>query len=80
MKIITLTLALLIPTVALAQQTRETFTDANGRVTGWATSNGKGGTTFYDASARNTGRSVTSNGVTTFYNNLGQQTGITKGR
>ena len=78
MKIITLTLALLIPTVALAQQTRETFTDANGRVTGWATSNGKGGT--YDASARNPGRSVTSNGVTTFYNNLGQQTGITKGR
>ena len=79
--IITLTLALLWPATVLAEpQERQTFRDANGRVTGWATSNGKGGTTFYDASARNTGRSVTSNGVTTFYNNLGQQTGITKGR
>ena len=38
----------LLPTAALAQQTRETFKDANGRTLGWSTSNGNGGISFYD--------------------------------
>jgi hypothetical protein len=57
MKIITLTLALLMPTAALAEQ-RQTFKDANGRDVGRSVSDGRN-TTFYDAAGRNTGRSVT---------------------
>ena len=74
----------LLPSAALAQQTRETFKDANGRTIGWATSNGSGGTSFYDSSGRNTGRAVTgSNGSTTFYDAAGRNTGrstISNGR
>ena len=58
----------LLPSAALAQQQRETFKDANGRTLGWATSNGSGGTSYYNSSGRNTGRAVTgSNGSTTIY-------------
>ena len=79
MKIIILTLALLMPTVALAEQ-RQTFKDANGRELGRSVSDGRN-TTFYDAMGRNTGRAVTSGGTTTFYDQMGRQTGnITKGR
>ena len=52
----------------LVQQQRETFKDANGRTLGWSTSNGSGGTSYYNSTGRNTGRAVTgSNGTTTFY-------------
>ena len=39
----------LLPTTALAQQTRETFKDANGRAVGRSVSDGRN-TTFYDSS------------------------------
>jgi YD repeat-containing protein len=72
---IAVTLSLLQPSAALPQQQRETFKDANGRVTGWATTNNVG-TQFYDSSARNVGRSVTgSNGSTTSYDASGRVTG-----
>jgi hypothetical protein len=80
MKIITLTLAMLIPTVALAEQ-RQTFKDANGREVGRSVSDAHGNTTFRDAMGRNTGRSVTSGGTTTTFDHMGRQTGtVTKGR
>ena len=79
MKIITLTLALLMPTVALAQQQRQTFKDANGRDVGRSVSDGRN-TTFYDASGRSTGRSVTSGGTTTVYDPMGRQTGTIRSR
>ena len=81
MRIITLTLAMLLPTVAMADPQRQTFRDANGREVGRSISDAKGNTTFYDAMGRNTGRSVTSGNSTTIYDNMGRQTGnITKGR
>ena len=67
-------LALLMPGATLAQQTRETFRDASGRVTGWATTNNSG-TTYYDSSARNVGRSTTNNTGTTYRDNMGRVTG-----
>ena len=76
MKIIILTLALLMPTVALAEQ-RQTFKDANGREVGRSVSDGRN-TTFYDAKGRNTGRSVTSGGTTTLFDAMGRRTGTTK--
>jgi hypothetical protein len=80
MKIITLTLALLVPTAALAEPQRQTFKDANGREVGRSVSDGRN-TVFRDAMGRTTGRSVTSGGTTTVYDNMGRQVGnITKGR
>jgi hypothetical protein len=79
MKIITLTLALLMPTAALAEQ-RQTFKDANGREVGRSVSDGRN-TVFYDAMGRTAGRSVTSGGSNITYDNMGRQVGnITKGR
>jgi YD repeat-containing protein len=76
---ITLTLALLFPTAALAQQQRSTFRDASGRVTGWVNTDARGNSTFYDAAARNTGRStIFSNGTTTRYDASGRRVGTTK--
>ena len=66
----------LMPTAALAQQQRQTSKDANGRVLGWSTSNGRGGTSYYNSSARNTGRSVTDrHGKTTIYDASGRRVG-----
>ena len=77
MKIITLTLALLLPTAALAQQ--RTFRDAMGREVGRSVSDTKGNTTFYDAAGRNTGRLVTNGNTTTTYDNFGRHTGSIQG-
>jgi len=71
---------MLWPTVALAQQTRETFKDASGRTLGSATTDARGNTVYRDSMARNTGRSVTSRGTTTFNDRMGRQTGTAKGR
>ena len=72
-RIVTAIALVLLPTAAPAQQ-RETFKD--GRTLGWSTSNGSGGTSYYDSSARNTGRSITgSNGSTTNYDASGRITG-----
>ena len=79
MKIITLTLALLVPTAALAKPQRQIFKDANGREVGRSVSDGRN-TTFYDAMGRNTGRSVTSGGTTTVYDQMGRQTGTIRSR
>ena len=78
MKIITLTLALLMPTVALAEQ-RQTFKDANGREVGRSISDGRN-TVFRDAMGRTTGRSVISGGTTTVYDASGRQVGTIRGR
>jgi len=78
MKIITLTLALLMPTVALAEQ-RQTFKDANGREVGRSVSDGRN-TVFRDAMGRTTGRSVISGGTTTVYDASGRQVGTIRGR
>jgi hypothetical protein len=74
MKIITLTLVLLVPTVALAEQ--QTFKDANGREVGRSVSDGRN-TVFYDSMGRTTARSDTSGGTTTIYDQVGT---VTKGR
>jgi hypothetical protein len=52
----------------------QTFRDANGRVTGYATTN-NAGTVYRNSLGQNTGRAVTNNAGTTFYNSRGQQTG-----
>lgn len=70
-------LALLMPTVALAQQ-RQTFKDANGREVGRSVGDGRN-TTFYDAMGRNTARSVTGGGTTITYDNFGRTTGTIRG-
>jgi hypothetical protein len=80
MKIITLTLALLLPTVALAQQQNQTFRDASGREVGRSVTDSRGSTTFYDAMGREVGRSVTSGGTTTVYDQIGRQTGTIRSR
>ena len=67
-------LALLIPTVALAEQ-RQTFRDANGREVGRATTDARGNTVYRDNMARTTGRSVTSGGTTIIYDQMGRQVG-----
>ena len=71
-------LALLVPTVALAQVQNRTFKDANGREVGRSVSDGRN-TTFYDAMGRNTGRSVASGNITTIYDRMGRQTGTIRG-
>ena len=73
-------LALLMPTVALAQQQHQTFKDASGREVGRSVTDSRGSTTFYDAMGRNTGRSVTSNGTTITYDAMGRQTGTIRSR
>jgi hypothetical protein len=79
--IITLTLALLTPTVAMSEPQRQTYRDASGREIGRSTTDARGKTIYRDSMARNTGRSVTSGGTTTIYDQMGRQTGtITKGR
>ena len=66
----------IVPSAALAQQTRETFKDANGRTLGCSSTDTRGNTTYYDSMGRNTGRSTTdSSGRTTFYDAMGRQTG-----
>jgi hypothetical protein len=54
-----------------------TFRDANGRVTGYATTN-NAGTVYRNSLGQNTGRSSTQNGTTTFYNSRGQQAGTAR--
>ncbi len=76
-------LALLLPTVALAQQSSnsiETFRDASGREIGRSVTDTRGSTTFYDAMGRTTGRSVTSGGTTTTYDQMGRQTGTIRSK
>jgi hypothetical protein len=62
----------LLVNAAFGQTT--TFRDANGRVTGYATTN-NAGTVYRNSLGQNTGRAVTNNAGTTFYNSRGQQTG-----
>jgi hypothetical protein len=66
---------MLLPTAAMAQQTRETFKDASGRTIGSATTDARGNTVYRDAMGRNTGRSGTSGGTTTFFDNMGRRIG-----
>ena len=76
MKALTLTglvLALLVPTVALAEQ-RQTFRDANGREVGRAVSDGRN-TVFRDTMGREVGRSVTNGNRVITYDAMGRQTG-----
>ena len=81
MKIITLTLALLLPATVLAEPLRQTYRDASGRELGRSTTDAHGNVVFYDAAGRTTGRSVTSNGTTITYDAMGRQVGtVTKGR
>jgi hypothetical protein len=66
----------IVPSAVLAQQTRETFKDANGRTLGRSSTDTRGNTTYYDSMGRNTGRSSTSsNGTTTIYDSSGRKTG-----
>ena len=78
----TLALALVIvPSAVLAQQTRETFKDANGRTLGRSSIDTRGNTKFYDSFGRNTGRLVTDQrGNVTAYDNMGRQTGTIRRR
>lgn len=70
---------LLVSTKGHAAEQRTTFTDSNGRVTGWANSDSKGNTTYSNALGQNTGRSTTdANGTTTFRDNMGRQTGTVR--
>jgi hypothetical protein len=78
MKIITLTLAMLIPTVALAEQRQTTFRDASGREVGRSTTDARGNTTYRDAMGREVSRSVTSGGTTTTYDRMGRQVGTSR--
>ena len=71
---------LLASTAATAEPQRQTFKDASGRTLGYSTTDARGNTIFRDSMARNTGRSVTSGGTTTFYDQMGRQVGTTKGR
>ena len=69
---LTIALALLMPTDALAQS--RTFYDASGRVTGRSITGSNDSTTIYDASGRVTGRTSTgSNGTTTIYGSDGRK-------
>ena len=69
-------LALLASDAALAQQQRQTFKDANGRILGRSVTDSRGNTTFYDSFGRDTGRAATdSRGNTSFYDSMGRNTG-----
>ena len=70
----------IVSSAALAQQTGETFKDANGRTLGRSSIDTRGNTKFYDSFGRNTGRSVTRGGTTTTYDNMGRQTGTIRRR
>ena len=71
----------IVPSAVLAQQTRETFKDANGRTLGRSSTDTRGNTTFYDSFGRNTGRLVTDQrGNVTAYDNMGRQTGTIRRR
>jgi hypothetical protein len=77
---ITLTLALLIPTLALAQQRQTTFRDASGREIGRSVSDGRT-TTFRDTMGREVARSVTNGNRVITFDAMSRQTGsTTKGR
>ena len=78
-RIVTAIGLVLLPTAALAQQTRETFKDANGRTLGRSVTDSRGNTTFYDSMGRNAGRS-SNNGAstTTFYDASGRRVGTTR--
>ena len=80
--IITLTLALLTPTVAMSEPQRQTYRDASGREIGRSTTDARGNTTFRDSMSRNTGRSVTHGNTTITYDAMGRQMGTvtSKGR
>jgi hypothetical protein len=67
-------LLLLLPTLALAEQ-RQTFKDASGRELGRSVSDARGNTVYFDAMARRTGRSATSNGQTTVFDTMGRRVG-----
>ena len=71
---IAITLALLIPTAALAQQS-QTIYGSDGKVSGRTRTDSRGSTTFFDASGRVTGRAATSGNTTTFYDSAGRKTG-----
>jgi YD repeat-containing protein len=70
---LTIVLALLMPTDALAQS--RTFYGMDGRVTGRLATDSGGSTTFYDASGRIAGRSSTSGNQTTIYGSDGRRVG-----
>ena len=71
----------IVPSAALAQQTGETFKDANGRTLGRSSIDTRGNTKFYDSFGRNTGRLVTDQrGNVTAYDNMGRQTGTIRRR
>jgi hypothetical protein len=80
MKIITLTLAMLIPTAAMSEPIRQTFKDASGREIGRSTTDARGNTIYRDNMARTTGRSVTSGGFTTTFDAMGRQVGTIRSR
>ena len=65
---------------AHGQTINRTFQDSMGRNTGRSSTDARGNTTFYDSMGRNTGRSSTQNGVTTIYNERGQQTGTIRSK
>jgi YD repeat-containing protein len=70
---LTIALALLMPTDALAQS--RTFYGVDGKVTGRSATDSGGSTTFYDASGRIAGRSSTSGNQTTIYGSDGRRVG-----
>jgi hypothetical protein len=71
---IAMTLAMLLPTVSLAEP-RQIFKSANGQIVGRSITNNMG-TTYYNAACRNTGRSTTNNtGTITFFDNMGRRIG-----
>ena len=72
--IMMLTLVVLMPTVAMAQQ--QTIYGPDGKVTGRVATDSQGSTTVYDAAGRVTGRTATdSNGTTTIYDANGRNVG-----
>jgi YD repeat-containing protein len=71
-----LTIAFLLASTVLAAAQQTTFRDANGRITGYVTTDSNGMRTYRDGSGRTTGTATTdSNGTTTFRDGAGRITG-----
>jgi YD repeat-containing protein len=62
-----------------------TFYDANGRVAGRSTTDGRGTTLFYDANGRMSGNAITRPGqgsgtITTYYDANGRMVGVSRSK
>ena len=73
-------LASLMPSAAMAEPLRQTFKDANGREVGRSVSDVVATPSSATRWAATPGDGVTHGNTTTTYDNMGRQTGITKGR